>query len=204
MGVKERKERDKLEMRDRILEAAGRLFVRDGFEQTSIRKIARDIEYSAGTIYLYFPGGKDELFYTIHEQGFSEFGKQMRALDHIKHPIERLKALGKTYLKFAFDNPEYYNLMFIETAPMETEETEENWEAGMKTYSCLQDTVQQCIDQGYFGDKELHPTTFFIWSTMHGMVALALRKRLKMYPEESLMPMMEQVSNDLCDQLRVD
>jgi len=60
MGLKERKERDKLEMKDRILQSAHQLFVEKGFEQVSIRNIAEAIEYSPATIYLYFKD-KDEI-----------------------------------------------------------------------------------------------------------------------------------------------
>ena len=52
MGTKERKERDKLEMQQKILDAARELFMKEGYENVSIRKIAEKIEYSPGTIYL--------------------------------------------------------------------------------------------------------------------------------------------------------
>ncbi|MCA6407762.1 MAG: TetR family transcriptional regulator, partial [Cytophagales bacterium] len=45
MGVKERKERDKVEMRDKILQSAQQLFLAKGLDQTSIRNIAEAIEY---------------------------------------------------------------------------------------------------------------------------------------------------------------
>ena len=54
MGVKERKERDREEMRETILKSAHQLFVDKGFEDVSIRNIAEAIEYSPATIYLYF------------------------------------------------------------------------------------------------------------------------------------------------------
>ena len=60
MGIAERKEREKMEMHDRILQAATVMFLEDGYEKTSIRNIADKIEYSPATIYLYFKD-KDEL-----------------------------------------------------------------------------------------------------------------------------------------------
>ena len=62
MGILERKERDKLEMRLMILEAAKEVFVSEGFEKASIRAIAERIEYSPATIYLYFKDKNDLLF----------------------------------------------------------------------------------------------------------------------------------------------
>jgi AcrR family transcriptional regulator len=55
MGIKERKAREKQNVREEILDAARTLFVKEGYEQVSIRKIAEKIEYSPGTIYLYLP-----------------------------------------------------------------------------------------------------------------------------------------------------
>ena len=54
MGVKERKDRQKTEMREAILSAALKLFSDDGYDNVTMRKIADEIEYSVGTIYLYF------------------------------------------------------------------------------------------------------------------------------------------------------
>ncbi|MFX8778120.1 helix-turn-helix domain-containing protein, partial [Acinetobacter baumannii] len=54
MGINERKEKQKLELKRLILDASMKLFVEEGFENVSIRKIADLIEYSPTTIYLYF------------------------------------------------------------------------------------------------------------------------------------------------------
>ncbi|MBI2419199.1 MAG: helix-turn-helix transcriptional regulator, partial [Ignavibacteriales bacterium] len=54
MGISERKEREKSEMRELVLQTALKLFIDKGYDNVSIRKIANVIEYSPGTIYLYF------------------------------------------------------------------------------------------------------------------------------------------------------
>lgn len=69
MGVADRKEREKEEMKTKILEAAKKLFLDHGFEKTSIRNIAEEIEYSPGTIYLYFKD-KNELLFALHQEAF--------------------------------------------------------------------------------------------------------------------------------------
>ena len=69
MGIKERQERDREAVRRAILDAARDLFVRDGFEHVSIRKIAELIEYSPAAIYGYFPS-KDDIFFALAEEGF--------------------------------------------------------------------------------------------------------------------------------------
>ena len=105
MGIAERKEREKMEMHDRILQAATVMFLEDGYEKTSIRNIADKIEYSPATIYLYFKD-KDELFFAIHNIGFQLLLKEMEKAGKIKNPLKRLREIGITYIEFALKNPE--------------------------------------------------------------------------------------------------
>ncbi|MFY8045852.1 MAG: TetR/AcrR family transcriptional regulator, partial [Chitinophagaceae bacterium] len=69
MTIAHRKQREKVEMRELILSAARSLFLEKGYYETSIRNIAEKVEYSPGTIYLYFKE-KDEIFHSLHEEGF--------------------------------------------------------------------------------------------------------------------------------------
>jgi len=100
MGVKERKERDKLERREQILQAAHDLFLEKGFEQVSIRNIAEAIEYSPATIYLYFKD-KNEIFHALHTQAFGKFNEYLQSLPQIADPMDRLMFMGKAYMEFS-------------------------------------------------------------------------------------------------------
>src|SRR6516162_9715634 len=73
MGIKERQERDREAVRRAILDAARELFVTEGFQHVSIRKIAERIEYSPAAIYSYFPS-KDDIFFALAEEGFRLLG----------------------------------------------------------------------------------------------------------------------------------
>ena len=69
MGVKERQEREREATARAILDAARELFVAEGYQNVSIRKIAEKIEYSPAAIYSYFPS-KDDIFLALAEEGF--------------------------------------------------------------------------------------------------------------------------------------
>ena len=69
MGVKERQERERETVSRAILDAARELFVTQGYQEVSIRKIAERIEYSPAAIYSYFPS-KDDIFFALAEEGF--------------------------------------------------------------------------------------------------------------------------------------
>lgn len=112
MGVIERKEREKTEMRELITAAAMKMFLEDGYAKTSIRGIADAIEYSPGTIYLYFKD-KDELLYEVQADAYGRllevFQKEATSTD----PLQKLHQLGRAYINFGLKNPELYDLMFI-------------------------------------------------------------------------------------------
>ena len=97
MGIAERKARDKENLRALILQGAKKLFVEHGIEQTTIRKIAEEINYSVGTIYVYFKD-KNAILHALHSQGFSELGSRFQVLFKVKDPMERLRSMGRVYL----------------------------------------------------------------------------------------------------------
>jgi len=183
MGITERREREKQEMQQLILRTAADLFTEVGFEKTSIRSIAEKIEYSPATIYLYFKD-KNELFYAISQEAFQLFFKYFQEVPALEDPMKRLHQLGHIYFKFAFENPGYYDLMFILRAPMDVEETQEHWELGQRSHSVLSGLVNECMAAGYFKGRDPEVLAHLIWSTVHGIVSLKIRDRMKVYIEQ--------------------
>jgi len=180
MATADRKAREKEELRTLILKAARKLFVEKGIGQTTIRNIADSIDYSIGTVYVYFRD-KNEIFHALHTQGFADLGGQFKILYNVKDPMERLTAMGKVYTSFGLENPEMYDLMFNLKAPMEFLETvqKDEWDEGKATFDVLQTTVKQCMDAGHFKGHKLEPLTFLIWSCVHGMCSLEISSRIQ-------------------------
>ena len=181
MGITERKEREKLEMRELILEAATSMFLEEGYEKTSIRNIAERIEYSPATIYLYFKD-KDELFFAIHQLGFTKLLQEMAPVALIENPLDRIRELGRIYIEFGLNNPEYYDLMFIMRAPMnalkEKIGVEQCWQDGQSTFSFLQSIINEGISKGLIKDgSDPLALSMYAWTCVHGMVSLHIRER---------------------------
>ena len=143
MAIANRKQREKEEMRTLILDAARSLFLEKGYENTSIRAIAENIEYSPGTIYLYYKD-KDEIFHALHEEGFRRMLEKMQPLEHVQDPFERLKAMGAVYLDFAENNRDFYDLMFIIQVPVSHEENPDDWQMGHNTLDYLKKIIGEC------------------------------------------------------------
>ena len=180
MSTAERKAREKEELRSLILKASMKLFVEKGIEQTTIRNIADAIDYSIGTVYVYFRD-KNAILHALHTQCFTELGGQFRVLYNVKDPMERLKAMGKVYIQYAMDNPDKYDLMFSLKEPMEflNDIQAKEWDEGAATFDVLLTTVKECINAGYFKGHNLEPLSYLIWSCMHGICSLEIRARTK-------------------------
>lgn len=183
MTIAERKKRERVEMRRIILDAAKEIFLEKGFRSASIRNIAEKIEYSPGTIYLYFTD-KDAIFHALHEEGFRTMLNMMQPLQHVADPMERLLAMGKVYMDFAYHNKELYDLMFIMEAPIVAELNRSKWEMGDRTLNFLKEVLLECQENGYFSGMNIEYLSFTIWSALHGMCALYCRNRCQAYEHE--------------------
>jgi len=180
MSISERKQKEKEALRLLILNGAKRLFVEKGIEYTTIRNIADEINYSVGTVYVYFKD-KNAIFHDLHSIGFQELGQYFNELFTIEDPMKRLRKMGFVYIKFAMENSEMYDLMFNLKAPMDYLEEQKNnlWPEGTETYGYLKKTVEECMKQGHFDGHNSEALSFMIWSLVHGMCCLEIRHRTK-------------------------
>lgn len=173
-------------MRERICSAAMDLFLREGFERTSIRRIAAAIGYTPGAIYSYF-GDKDDILYAIHEQGFARLGLLLHTLDGGSLSArERFERLGELYLRFAFENPQYYDLMFIKDRTAKKIEELGQWDVGLDTYDFVRAVVRESMRDGALPTGDVEAATFALWASVHGMASLVIRSRCKMIPPDAL------------------
>ena len=182
MGIKDRKIKAKEDLHKSILKAAREIFLEKGFDNMSIRNIAERIEYSPTTIYLYYKD-KDAIFHALHLEGFSLLNQQMLVLESVANPIERLKAMGWIYIKFAQENEDYYDLMFVQRAPLNSLELEP-WKEGESAFYFLKQTIQECINSKQLSFTDAEVGAFIVWSYMHGMCTLKNRDRCRILSEE--------------------
>lgn len=190
MSIKERKKRDAGKMRSRILKAAMQLYVKGGYENVTMRGIAAKIEYSPGTIYLYFQNKKDIMLQLCY-QGFERFLAHQDKLEKIADPLERLSAGGRYYLAFALENPELYELMFA-TKEIFKESGPDEESVPLRAFRKFAENVKACLDAGIFSAGEVETTAIALWATLHGLASLLIKGRLRFLPEESLGKVVEQ------------
>lgn len=190
--IPKRREREREELRRQIIAAAQRLFVTEGYESTTIRRIADAVEYTPGAIYSYFKD-KDEILYAIHQAGFLELQRALvTAVVGARNPLEQLLQLGDAYVAFARQNPELYHLMFVAQTTSRTLTEAESWPEGTAAYDALRGVVRAAVADGWIraGDPEV--IAFTLWSTAHGSVTLEICNRCMVLPEqqrESMIPL---------------
>ena len=185
MATAERKQREKEQRQQLILDAAQRLFIEQGFGKVSMRNIAEATEYSATAVYHYF-ADKNALLYALQNRAFERLAQQAAPVGEIASPVERLRALGHIYLRFAAEHPELFELMFLMTSPMEAVRAQGGsapWTSGRAAFDHLVQVIQYGIDAGVFPYSDAELVALMAWAQLHGLAALALRKRLLIFPE---------------------
>lgn len=178
MGVKERKERQREALRAEILEAAGELFARDGYENVSMRQIAQRIEYSPTTIYLYF-NDKADLFRQICEDTFARLTQKISA-EKIRgtDPIDALLRGSRAYIDFGVAHPHHYLSTFVVHAQAPSHKHDQPFEETMggKCFRNLQDGIAACMEAGVLRKQDVFETATTWWATLHGVTLLLITK----------------------------
>lgn len=189
MGIAERKLEEKKEMRKLILNAARKIFLEKGYELTSMRTIASEINYSPGSIYFHFKD-KGAVFHELHKEGFQLLMNQLKVLDKVADPFERLKAVGRIFIQFAQENKDYYNLMFMVGQPAGDHQTG-GFQIASEAIGHLQKVVKECQEKGRFKDLDPEYFTFMLLSSIHGICALFCKDRTANFKTKSNEQLME-------------
>ena len=175
MGTQERRERERQELRTKILDAARELFAAEGYDAVTMRKIAEKIEYSPTAIYQHFQD-KDALVSELCRHDFRSFAAHFAAAAATEDPVERLRAAGRAYFEFAVEFPQHYRLMFMAARPHVAPHEGERDDPAQNAYVFLHATVQDAIAKGLFrselSDASLASQT--IWAATHGVASLEI------------------------------
>jgi AcrR family transcriptional regulator len=169
MGVQERRARQRENIREEILDAARTLFVKDGYEHVSIRKIAEKIEYAPGTIYLYFRD-KAEILDRICEETFAKLAQRLQAINtDPSNPLDCLKRGLRTYVQFGIDNPHHYIVTFVQAKQLPRNH---HPGAGERCFDNLRAAVRNCVEAGQLNCDDVEEVAQALWAGAHGVTTL--------------------------------
>lgn len=176
MGSSERRERERLAMREQILDAARELFAARGYEAVTMREIGKRIQYSATALYHHFED-KQALVRELCRRDFSDFAQRFLAgVVGSKSPVESMCRAGLIYLAFAEQFPQHYRLMFMTPLPEPGPEAGEREDPRMNAYVFLRGLVDALLAGGYLRAELKEPDLIAqtVWAAVHGAAALEL------------------------------
>ena len=143
------------------------------------------------------------MLFELHQAAFQGLIAKFNVVAPIEDPFDQLVALGHEYLKFAIENPELYELMFLMTAPIEALECRcDVWEDGHTALNMLIILIKACQNKGYFQGQNSEDLATMIWANVHGFATLHLRKRMSMFPEEERIPRLARALEVMIESLR--
>ena len=178
MGTKERQDRERQAVTESILNAARDLFVAEGYQSVSIRKVAERIEYSPAAIYSYF-ASKDDIFLALAAEGFHRLDEKVQAAMTTDNPLENVRGCWWAFYEFSQEHPDYFELMFVDRSVPRITQQWEGFEFLQQMLTNAVSAIQRAIDAGCF-PATLSPNAamHMLWASLIGPAVVGIRHRL--------------------------
>jgi AcrR family transcriptional regulator len=163
--------------RERLCDAATRRFAEQGVEGVSLRRLADDLGCSRATPYRYFKD-KQEILAAVRTRAFEGLAETCEAVVASEpDPERRLAALGRTYLRFARDEPHAYKVAF-ELGQPDAARYPALVKQQMRAWQTIRGAVQYAHERGAV---EGDPATLshLYWAALHGLAGLELLGHLR-------------------------
>ena len=183
MGIKERRQREKIERRESILHAAIQVYEQEGYHAITMEKIAEKAELGRATLYLYFKT-KDEIF--VHAiASYSDFFRK-RLENLYEHRAERkadiLKCLWCTFIEFYEKDPALFNATLYFHQREMLRNLPDNLRlmldrSGSRNYEFLSKIMAYGIEQSIFRDCSIKTLAEVVWTSFLGIIHLENSKQ---------------------------
>ena len=174
MGVSDRRQRHRASLRREILDAASQLFVEEGYQRVTMRRLAERIEYSPTTIYLYFKD-KNELLAAVCEETFSQLGARLERLQKTAGtPLGCLRESLRTYVDFGLSHPNQYTVTFMSPGPRLEQAGARELPIGSRAFHTLREAVRASVERGDLHAQDVDATAQALWAGVHGATSLLI------------------------------
>lgn len=176
MTIRSHREQYRDSLRQEILDAAREMFVREGYEATSVRRIAEKVGCSPGILYHYFED-KPAIMAQLVREAFGRLTERLLAIcQDSAPPADRLRRSLVTYVRFGLDHPHHYNLLFSpgqSAGPKPEVIMKAFMEDGMRAFGCLRQLVKECLDAGELRPEltDAEEVAQVLWTSIHGLTS---------------------------------
>lgn len=171
MATGTRRERDRAQRHQLIIEAARELAEAEGWDSVTTRRLAERVEYSQPVLYSHFDG-KDAIVRAVAIEGFGELADALRRarLAAVRGPVGALLAVCQAYIDFAVDSPALYQAMFVMPTDIRF--------ASDETPPPLRDAFGEFVSAVSTDTVDRELVAEVIWASLHGLVVLAATGRI--------------------------
>jgi AcrR family transcriptional regulator len=184
--IAQRREEEKERRRAEILDAAEALYAKEGWDLVTVDQVARGARLSRALVYVYFKD-KQEILFGIGERAMCLLRDRFIAASAAKKlGLEKVEAIGRSYMAYAFEFPHYFDFC----SKFHAHST--SADPGSLDLACQAAgdeaiaAVVQAIECG-IRDGSIRPTigdpmmlALTLWSFTHGLIQLAMAKGTEM------------------------
>jgi len=162
--------------RAEILAAAERIFLTHGYEGATIRKIAEEVGVSSTALYMHFRD-KSEILIEICEEAFGRLLAQNTALSALDiDPVARVRRMLDAYMRFAFENPNAYQVVYCSTHPGLADGQGDSVRImSERCYELFVAAVRAVADTGRLR-ADVEVAAQVSWAGCHGLVSLLIAR----------------------------
>ena len=163
--------------RAEILHAAERIFVSDGYQGATIRKIADEVGVSSTALYMHFRD-KDEILMEICQGAISALlASNTEISGRPIDAVSRVRMMLDAYMRFGLENPNTYRLAFcstiVDAVPGQHETV---GDLGARCYHLFKDAVAAIAKEGRLRTGSPSSAAQVLWLACHGLVALRITR----------------------------
>lgn len=176
--------------REQILNCARDLYMRDGIDGVSMRKLADCVGCTAPAIYRHY-ANKEEVMQDLVGEAYRLFAQYLYRGLEAPTPMERFMKSGRSYVDFALEQPALYEIIYVPADVLGVG----SHAAAVGDRACAigqfwSDRVREMVDAGYLREGDPHAISMTLWAHAHGLVSIYHRRLLPAESEEEFREMM--------------
>jgi AcrR family transcriptional regulator len=178
MGISQRKQRQREELRGQVLDAAEEIIATEGVSNVTMRRIASMVEYAPTVLYRLF-ASKEDLMDHLIARGYGgvRFGYETVLARGHTDPVQTLSGILEAYTDYALAHPNHYRMWF-ETSELRLEDGGLKMSHGRLEFIVFQpwiDAIESCREAGLFAGLDNLDVFQVLWARVHGLISLRLK-----------------------------
>lgn len=167
-----------MSLRNKILSKSRRMLLDEGYDKLSMRKIAREIDVTATSIYLHFRN-KDHLVYTIIEESIEELNRIILSIAETNiNPMKKIEKITRGYVAFGLERPQEYEVIFMLRPEEMPRYPRDKFRKARAGYEIIASVIEEGIEKKIIVEENPLTAAYTIWAQMHGVVSVILNRRL--------------------------